>query len=459
MNKSEFSQALQRGLGSAIIELKEHPDSTIHREVLLSCCLRDLTFDWQSESSKGYYLYDAIVATGEPDFFLQPIIDRFLSRCPDGLFRQLAALLYCCAEDKNQDAIAALHSKYDCFAAKQGRLTKNKTVDEGMQWDEVAFHLLYIDGFTAFKKYAVDAGTARLKYPDKRDSYDDWYRRRAEKKFGEKRIDEYYAKEYRKSTAIQALVETMLSDEVLYEQKRTLEKQTPLTIDALRQAATTAAADKNPRLKMFELLGRRHFSFGASEQDLIELAQAALNEENKTAKALLLSQFFLVPFPLDITPLIEYAQSDNTLLAEAAIERLREFKDKRLHELAIQLLTDKGLSSFATTLLKENYQRSDDAIILAALKKSSCVPHRVQQDIANIYRHHRSADAFPILFHSYQNGDCSFCRFGIVEAMRNCRVATDAILEECLYDSNDDIRRYVKRILSRKPKPKPATTT
>ena len=202
---------------------------------------------------------------------------------------------------------------------------------------------------------------------------------------------------------------------------------------------------------MYKLLkNKRRFAPKASDNDLLELAHAALEEKNETVKALLLNQFWLKPFPLDIAPLIEYAQSDNMLLAEVAINRLKEFKDKRIHDLAVELLEVKGLHSFALALLIKNYKKADDDIILKLIKKSASIPHQIQQDIRDIYSHHRSANAFPALLRVYQKGDCSFCRFGIVKAMNHCGLLTDEILNECLYDSYDDTRKFAQRVKQRR---------
>ena len=105
---------------------------------------------------------------------------------------------------------------------------------------------------------------------------------------------------------------------------------------------------------------------------------------------------------------MEYAWSENTLLAESAIDCLEAFKDKRIHDLAVQLLERKGLGSFALALLIRNYRKTDDALIAGLIGKSGVIPHHVQQDIREIYCRHRSADALPILLHTYRRGECTF---------------------------------------------------
>ena len=209
MTERTFSQALRRGLGSAIVELKNAGNATAYRDVLLRCCLRDISYDWQSEGTKGYYLYDALLASGEPEYYERAIIEKFLSRCYDGLFYQLSAILYRFADDGSEDAKEALHSKYDYFASKKGRLRETPPVHEGSQWDEVVFHLLYLDGFSAFKRYAEDVGKILLRDSENRAMYDGWFDVRVKNVFGKKKVDAFLDRIYGRSAAVKALVDTL----------------------------------------------------------------------------------------------------------------------------------------------------------------------------------------------------------------------------------------------------------
>ena len=159
-----------------------------------------------------------------------------------------------------------------------------------------------------------------------------------------------------------------------------------------------------------------------------DLAHAALHEEHETVRALLLKPFGLKttwsrPFPLDISPLMEYAWSENTLLAESAIDCLEVFKDKRIHDLAVQLLERKGLGSFALALLIRNYRKTDDALIAGLIGKSGVIPHHVQQDIGEIYCCHRSADALSIFLYTYRRNEADHVVYrGAVEFVHHVRI-------------------------------------
>ena len=123
--------------------------------------------------------------------------------------------------------------------------------------------------------------------------------------------------------------------------------------------------------------------------------------------------------------------------------------NKRIHDLAVQLLERKGLGSFALALLIRNYRKTDDALIAGLIGKSGVIPHHVQQDIREIYCRHRSADALPILLHTYRRGECAFCRHSIVRAMHRCGGVPMKILKECLYDCYDETRDFAKRLIKR----------
>ena len=224
-----------------------------------------------------------------------------------------------------------------------------------------------------------------------------------------------------------------------------------MTVDILVHTARAAASDE---ISHYGSIMRLRYPFlkTASDADLSELAHMALQEENETAKGLLLRLFWCnmrwnKPFPLGVTPLLEYAQSDNEILCESALGCLEAFKDKRVHDLAVLLLKTKGVKSLALGLLKMNYKKSDDGIIADAVRKATSVTQYIQSDIADIYSRYRSVGALPTLLHVYKRGECSHCRYNIVKAMHYCKVLPDEILAECMYDSFEDTRKFAKRMM------------
>lgn len=448
MAEKDFSRKLRRGLGSAIIELKDNPYRTRYRDIVLRCCLRNIAYDTQLEGTKGYYLYTAIKTFDDPKIFLDKIVEKFERRLYWRLSEQLYDILCCFSNDGNRIADEALEKKYSDLK-KRLPLMRNYRLNlcEREQLEGLMIRKLE-NGFKSFKQCINDIDEMIEKRGNGDCLWCDSFFASAKVKFGKKRVNDFIDKMCEKSDAIKTLINTLKEEELSHKEYQENLLTETITVDVLLQNAREAAKNENPRSKMPRF--RHLFAKKASDAELIELAHTVLREDDETVKALLLMMFWRRPFPLGITPLIEYAQSKNELLSEIAIDKLESFKDKRVHDLAMQLLEEKGHDSFALGLLKKNYRKTDDDIIRKLIKKTSSIPHHVQRDIVDIYTHHRSINSHPILHHVYQNGNCTYCRYGIVRAMNHCKVLSDEIIEECLFDSYEDTRKLAKKIKRRK---------
>ena len=448
MTGKTFSYNLRRGLGSAIIELKENPNRSQYCDIVLRYCLRDIAYNTQVEGTKGHYLYTAIKAFENPELFLSKIAEKFEGRHYWRLSEQLYDMLCCFSCDGYKMADEALEKKYSDLK-KRLPLMRNYSLDlcEREQLEDLMIRKLD-GGFKSFKQCIYDIGEMITKRGNCDCLWCDSFFAHAKEKFGEKRVNDFIVELYEESEAIKLLVDTLKEEELSRkEYQSNLLAETP-SVDVLLQYAREAARNENPRSQMARL--RHLLAKKASDAEFLELAHTVLCEDDETVKALLLMMFWRRPFPLDITPLIEYAKSKNELLSEIAIDKLSYVKDKRIHDLAIILLEEKGFGSLALGLLIKNYQKTDNDIIRKLTAKASSVPQHVQGDIVDIYKHHRSANALPILLHVYQKGYCTHCRYGIVQAMNHCKVLSDEIIEECLYDSYEDTRKMAKRIKSQR---------
>lgn len=452
MTEKEFSMALRRGLGRAVVELKNSENRAVHNGTILRCCLRDISYDWQVEGTRGCYLYSVICATGERGIFEQAIAERFLRRCSDSFFCQLADILSCYAKDGSALAKKAFQEKYGYFLAKKGRLIKAR-IDEGFQWEYLARLLFVIDGFSAFERYATDVGDL-LKNKPNDTLYYDWFVIDAEEVFGKTRVRKFMEAMYKVSDAIKALTEAIEAGESARKQYHENRRDELVSVETLLETAREMASGKVNHYG--PIMGLAHpFLKNATDSDIMKLANAILSEVDETAKGLLLRVFSVKalwskPFPLGADPLLEYAKSSNEVLFENAVGLLEEFKDKRIHDLAVDLLLSRGIESLALGLLIKNYMSSDDVVIAKAIKKAANIPQYVQNDIVDIYCRHRSENALPTLLHVYQRGECTHCRYHILKAMYHCKVLPDKILEECVYDSFKDTRVYAKRLIKKK---------
>lgn len=123
MSDKEFLHQLRRGIGSAIIELKQNENRERYKEIVLRCCLKDIGYDIQVEGTKGYYLYTAISALGYEDEFLEVITKAYMERLNYRLMQQFTDILLAYVQDGSSKAETALKSKYNQL---KERLTKQK---------------------------------------------------------------------------------------------------------------------------------------------------------------------------------------------------------------------------------------------------------------------------------------------------------------------------------------------
>lgn len=462
MDERSFARALGRGLGSAIVELRARGGSA-HRDVLMRCCLRDISFDWQCEGTKGWYLHEAIVATGEPERYEGPIIERFLSRCAFRLSCQLADVLLGLAEDGSAAARDALWTKYERFAVRGGRL--DPWIDEGSQWAQLAARLMRLDGLPALRRWATDAGRILLRDPtNENDAVDDlFFWDGAEDVFGERRVRAFIERTVKRSRYVRALVGAVEARRE--EWRRPMPEREPPTLEGFVRAVREELAGGIPRdaslwYEIRTIGGAFGFARSATEGELVELARIVLAEEDATVRSFLLRPFGLslsrphgrpLPaWPLDIAPLMDWAWSDDWRLSWAAIDCLTKSKDPRAHDLAVRLLEARGLGSHALDLIEAMWRRSDDVLIARLARRATGISHDAQLTIREIYRRHRSPAAGDILLAAYRKGPCALCRYYIVRAMHRQGALTDEIFEELQWDSYDETRAWARRICARR---------
>lgn len=166
-----------------------------------------------------------------------------------------------------------------------------------------------------------------------------------------------------------------------------------------------------------------------------------------------LEAFSSCPFPDDPMPVIEDTKSDCEQLRDAAWNALGNIRHTQVRQFALDKLQSDIENAWAAFII--NYQEQDEHILIERAKsvevdfecKTSW--HRMQIDILNMVDNGLKAPAV-LLFHIYNSTYCSCCRELALRQMGKRRLLTNEILEECLYDSNSDIRFYAKQYLNRR---------
>ena len=107
-------------------------------------------------------------------------------------------------------------------------------------------------------------------------------------------------------------------------------------------------------------------------------------------------------------------------------------------------------------MLANNYQKEDYECLVSIVKQIPVTYygeinwHNVYFSVLNIFE--RKVVKNPpkeLLVYMYEHGLCSCCREHFLREMSRRRMLTKDILKECLYDSNEDIRKYAGKKLAK----------
>lgn len=447
MTERELVFNMRRGLGCAIIELRNHPENEMYRAVVRRLCLKDIAYDIQSEGSKGIYLYGAIQAIDQLAEFEEDIIARFLKRIDDRLFQQLVDILGCYIADGSDKASHSLQLKYEYLKTAVSRESKRlSSIDVRYQFEYMMIVLSQLTGWKGFVQFLRDAAALQDPIPDGFGREYAWFFFVGFEKFGRKRVQAYLEGATKKDPSSQTL-----SDALKYCRGESAASnrgnQEPVTCD---QYIDQARATQDTRFGLASVIGMAgRFAKVANEDDLARIANLMSIEKDIRVRNRLLCVFCHVDFPGDVGVLLEALNRNEDELEFKLPQAISRIKDDRVHDYAITQI-ECGDADTGYELLKNNWRRSDERTIQRHLARRPKVTHQMQQSIRDIYRTYRSKSCGPILEYIYRRGECGYCRSCIVESMITNRVAPDGILRECLYDSFDETRKIASRVLKRR---------
>ncbi len=443
MTKKQFKHSLFRGLGSAIIVLEQCHDKSQYRDIVLYACLNNTTYDMQCEGDRGLYLFHAIELLGGMDLFESSIIEKYKNVRHDvWLFDQLSSLLFLFAEQGSEKSQKALYEKYEFFLHKIEKMRKLQSIcEERDMFEWLSIRLTSLNGFDAFKKIISDYGRNIAK--GKADFFSfDWFYANAQQKFGKKRIEKYLQKQAEKSVEVKAFYESaQIIDNRIYED---------LLMPTLEEVIQNAHKVKDGITYLDRGVAMR-FAKNASENELKKLAEMALSEPNLNIKAELLWAFRRTKYKFSDEILQDLVHSENEDIRDTAFYIMGQMSSDKMHDVALSIISDGNELENGIELLCRNFKKKDEKFLFDVIKKVKVNKksgwHGAFMAIETAFDKGRWKPQTDMLKYIYENTLCSCCRWRIVELMNEHKVLTKQILNECLFDSNSDIRVFAERKL------------
>ena len=417
-----------------------------YKDIVLWGCLHNLSYDAQCEGTRAYYIYKLTSYFKDDNYFLTPTIEAFekLPYHSYWLFSHLCELLRNFAENGHDVAKDALQSKYNYLLSVLLHKRRFGRYDfERDNFERICLAMYSIGGIEGLLKIADDMGRLFKENPHYTGDDFDWFCSTMDHEIGEKMLNAILKRESKKSENVRCFYESYLKS---IEETRKIIKKT------IRVPSTEEIKNEVISYGKLSPASRVRFSRRAENEEKMKIAEEAIAETNLNVKAELLSVFAFRDenFPLSHEIIIEYSKTSHERLSEVALDVLTNCQSDVARKYAIELLREQKHQSYALQMLLCNYSPSIKALVLSELYKlkvnykNDSDWHGIGSKILNACdRNIRLPKEFYIYI--YNTTLCSCCREYSVRALSKCRLLTRDIIEECRYDSNYDISRFVNR--------------
>lgn len=431
MTKKEFKEAMLRGLGRCVRAVEQEPER--YRALVLWACQRDISYDTQCEGTRAWYVYTMVSAYGDKEPFIRAAADALRKyRANDGWGVQyLSELLMLFTLDGSDIARQALEEKYQqLLTAMHTRQRRpNRVFHERSDLEQLGL-TLSVDS-ASFLRVAADFGRLyrQKKYMVSGDF--DWFFAAKGTRY-KRELLSAAKKDENIACFLQREQDCVAAREASWEQRKVL----PIEKRSVVALSRWLAREGNP-------------------ETVERYALAYRNERQPDLRAQALKVFFWCPYPDDPVLLIEDTRSDCAELRDAAWRALEGLRHPAVRMFALQN-ANMGINTPENFgLLVSNYQPEDGKLLEKLLREMIAAKDwdSVHWAGLDVYRAFYKGSGIPhpkhLLPALYEYNPCSCCRESALTYMSKHRMLTEEILEECLYDSNDEIRTYAEKRLRR----------
>ena len=442
MKKSEFKRAMCCGLGRCAVELSTAENIKKYKDIVLWGCLHNLSYDKLFEGTRAYYVYKLTEFFQDEIFFLRPLAEKFSSfsfYVNSDIFAHCCELLCYFAEFGNDFAEQILKKKYaDLNAFLIEETNKEKWKKASVNFENLSIFLDSLYGFSFFCKICKDMGGLFL---HKKTADFSWFYCNAESKFGKKRVQTFLKKKAAKEDEYAIFYNTVCLEN---EKNNNLVSKEEIAGKLIEKVRKTTDSLKN----------RYRLRYTKNSQQCKFLAEMVKSTSDENRKAELL-QCFCEECPIENEELIRYYQKGSVALKRESLRILSERRGSGLREFALALLQENCINGDAVSLLLNNYLPGDEKILFSALTKLK-IDYEDGENWHAAFSAVMVADLKKIpvpkevYYFIYENSLCSFCRQSALRRLSRMKWLTKDILNECLYDSNYEIRSWAeKRIKSK----------
>lgn len=431
MTKKEFKEAMLRGLGRCVRAVRQEPEK--YRDIVLWACGRNIAYDAQSEGTRAWYVYTMAKSYPDKESFIRVAAEALKVHKPNSGWDllHLSELLMFFAEDGAASARQAVEEKYRELLA--GMFARNRRPDrifhELSELEQLG--LVLAEDRNAFLRIAVDFG--RL-YREKRyldDGDFAWFFAAKGDRY-RKTMERAAQKDENIACFLKREEADIASREERWKQRLTLAPEAYTGIQLSRWLANKADRETVER-----------YALAYREQQQPELRAKALEA------------FIRCSYPDDPQPMIEDTGSACGKLRSTAWRVLENIRHPAVRRFALRNAANGIRTPENFGLLVTNYLPEDAGLLEALLEERITEKDwdGVHGAGLDVYRMFYKDSGIPHPKHLlpllYRYNPCAHCRESALVYMSRHRMVTEEIWEECLYDSNCDIRRMAEKRLQK----------
>ncbi len=418
---SEFKDALDGGLGRCVTAVKNNPEN--YRHIVLWACRNNPVFDTQCEGTRAYFVASLIKIYKDRNYFLGIIAESLLKATEIWDICYFCELLSYFKDELHGEPALAIWHKYE--ELWQNLYNTNERPDGIFAaLDDLNLYIEYVAlDYEDYRKIAYDIGRLYLKHPYLRtDSFDYMLRR------------DYIEKLENEADKCPE-IEAFLKYHVWQPYSRYVQPKTD--IKELSGIPLSRRLQNEP------------------PEVVEEYARKYLDAKTAEEKITALKAFLICPFPATFSPapIIEDAESNDQELAEIAQRVLKKIRHPEVREFAERMMKTDPDEAFS--YLAKNYMNGDGDYFSKFLSRLSIDRedtsgwHESHHKVIEMFETAEDSDIPPtiLLTFIYETTRCSCCRLRVVQLMDEYGVLTKETVEECLYDSNSDVRAFAKEKL------------
>ena len=433
-DREYFRQSMLCGHGRCFSLLCGNEEA--FRDIVLYGCTHDISFDLQSEGSRGAFMYELAQQYPDSIVFTNAVIRQLFQKETDTDWHSLCHLgdyLTTAANDGSPCALQALEEKYVyLYHIMMSRRWSNYVSEVQQSWEYLAILLMQSGTAERTIKICTDIGAWFLRR--RRESLQllkwqfAWFWSCCEKSYGNVLHEKLQASNVRE---LKLFYQVMNSDEKKPER--------PASVPPTAEGFLLSLSEETVSVRTISRMARL-----ASDAELRQLAQTVIDEPDDDRKAVLLRPFtFRKPFPLAPEYLLTYASSASDELRNTAKDALALIRADCVHDYALRILQDDAVH--ALPMLICNFRPDDRQTLLSALdsliidKNAHTEWHAAAMNILD-EQQIMPDDAFLWI---YSHSMCSDCRRGAVEVLLRRNALTSIMTEECRHDADLELRALV----------------